>query len=648
MVKKLRQIWERKGQIDIFDLENDFYLVSFQHLDDYMEALTGGPWVILDAYLNVARWRPDFCPKNAQIESVVAWVRLPDFPTPLFNKKFLLNLGNAIGKAIKLDIHTAQRARGKFARMCVELDFTKALILEFNVEGHVLSVVYESLGLLCTICGWFGHNKEGCAEFHRKKDSASMDVEEKGNDSIVGNKSEGEKELWKTVQRTRRQRSYPMTAQPTQSGSRFSVLAEDVGVEGVTVGSMSKHVLSEKVPGVDKVQKEGIPNPQRKKGVNRGMGVKPRTVEKVMVSKEKTLVKEGQHSKMEKTKGPLLRKKPEGAGAVLIEIQNKGWSVEGVPESNPSLHKWNGVTRVDKENLHPGMFSDRTEGKEVLGTDGQRIDGDDGDPIEAYEMCSEEGGETLCLGDVRGATSKGFAAILRDLKHRHRLDVVVILEPRVSGSGADRIIKNWGFKQSVRREAEGFLGGIWILWNLEELVVDVILLDEQFIHCNLCLGGKKMAFTAVHASPNESRRHRICDILYNYSTDSYVPWLLAGDFNEIKSPLEQKGGGRVNESRCRKFKDWIQDCNFIDIDTHGPFFTWKGPKWNGLDRVYKRLDRCLCNVKWQEEFENAVVKIMPRIGSDHHPIICDKGYLVRRGRDSGEFKYLEAGVSKVE
>ncbi|KAI9125699.1 hypothetical protein K1719_003117 [Acacia pycnantha] len=227
----------------------------------------------------------------------------------------------------------------------------------------------------------------------------------------------------------------------------------------------------------------------------------------------------------------------------------------------------------------------------------------------------------ILVWNSRGAASKGFAAVLRDLKHRHRLDVVVILEPRVSGCAADRIIKNWGFKQSVRREAEGFSGGIWILWNLEELVVDVILLDEQFIHCNLCLEGKKMAFTAVYASPNETRRHRIWDILYNYSTDSHVPWLLAGDFNEIKSPLEQKGGGRVNEAWCRKFKDWIQDCNFIDIDTHGPFFTWKGPKWNGLDRVYKRLDRCLCNVKWQEEFENAVVKTIPRVGSDHHPII---------------------------
>ncbi|KAI9119566.1 hypothetical protein K1719_009442 [Acacia pycnantha] len=276
---------------------------------------------------------------------------------------------------------------------------------------------------------------------------------------------------------------------------------------------------------------------------------------------------------------------------------------------------------VDKENLHPGVRMDETDGNNDLTLNGQNVDVNVDDPIECYGTSVEEGCETSCLGNSKGAASKGFATVLRDLKYRHRLDMVVILEPRVSGIAANRSIKNWGFKHSVRREVEGFSGGIWILWNLEELVVDVVLLDEQFIHCNLVLDGKMMAFIVVYASPNEAKRHRIWDILYNTSIETNGPWLLAGDFNEIKTPLEQRGGGRVNEARCQIFKDWIQDCNLIDIDAHGPFFTWKCPQWNGLDRVYKRLDRCLCNVQWQEDFGNADVKIIPRVCSDHHPII---------------------------
>ncbi|KAI9080533.1 hypothetical protein K1719_037499 [Acacia pycnantha] len=231
MVKKLRQIWEQKGNINIFDLENDFYLVSFQHSDDYMEALTGGPWVINDADLNVARWRPEFSPKSERIESVVAWVRFPDLPAPLFDKKFLLNLGNVIGKAIKLDIHTEQRARGKFARMCVELDLTKPLVPEFAVEGQVLSVVYESLGLLCNKCGHVGHAKEVCEEFHRKCNEERMEVEGEGENVKDARAKEVKKDLWQTVQRPRRQRRVFAHPQSHQNGSRFSVLREGAEVE---------------------------------------------------------------------------------------------------------------------------------------------------------------------------------------------------------------------------------------------------------------------------------------------------------------------------------------------------------------------------------------------------------------------------------
>ncbi|KAI9112316.1 hypothetical protein K1719_016839 [Acacia pycnantha] len=206
------------------------------------------------------------------------------------------------------------------------------------------------------------------------------------------------------------------------------------------------------------------------------------------------------------------------------------------------------------------------------------------------------------------------------MKHRYKLDVVVILEPRVSGNVASRVIKSWGFKYAVRKEAEGFSGLIWILWNLEDLGVDVIEMEEQFIHCRISVNNKNMLFSTVYASPNEQKRYKHWEKLFNISLVVSEPWFLAGDFNEIKTPLEQKGGGRTNETRCRNFNNWIQDCGLIDLEADGPFFTWKGPKWDGLDRIHKRLDRCLCNVMWQDQFLNAEIRVLPRVGSDHHPL----------------------------
>lgn len=109
--------------------------------------------------------------------------------------------------------------------------------------------------------------------------------------------------------------------------------------------------------------------------------------------------------------------------------------------------------------------------------------------------------------------------------------------------------------------------------------MDVKKVDEQFLHCRLVGGGEEILFIAVYASPNEQRRHSLWETLSLLADGIDEPWLLAGDFNEIKSPMEQKGGGRVSEVRCRKFNDWIQSCSLIDLDA---FIYMKRAKMGGI------------------------------------------------------------------
>ncbi|KAI9126551.1 hypothetical protein K1719_002147 [Acacia pycnantha] len=172
-------------------------------------------------------------------------------------------------------------------------------------------------------------------------------------------------------------------------------------------------------------------------------------------------------------------------------------------------------------------------------------------------------------------------------------------------------------------EADGFSGGIWIMWDREDIKVEVIVKNEQFIHSRIGVNDEFLLFTAVYASPSEQKRRELWEMLQGMVADIIEPWLIAGDFNDIRSPYEQKGGGRVNESRCARFNDWIQRSDLVEVEAKGPFFTWKGPQWEGLDRVYKKLDRCLCNVRWLEKFENAEARILPRLHSDHHPIFVN-------------------------
>ncbi|KAI9094816.1 hypothetical protein K1719_026622 [Acacia pycnantha] len=526
MVKKLRQLWERKGSIDLFYLQNDFYLVNFQREKDYMEALTGGPWVINDAYLNVARWKPDFSLKNERIETVVAWVRLPDFPAPLFDKKFLLNLGNVIGKAIKLDIHTAHRARGKFSRMCIELDLTKPLVPEFKVEGQTLSIVYESLGLLCTKCGMFGHVKDGCEYFQRKKCETRM-----------------------------------------ESGSRFTVLEEEAIGEGLHKEPVENGNLVND-------QEEVLEKEPKKQGKKTNMGdgkMSSRGFKVKIVNSEEQRGKMVTEGKVKKV--PYQGKVTEER-IPLKDVQEVQMSAECVPETNLEVYRNRGVGSCVKENLHPGELLSGVNCNADMEMETSKNEEEVEDIGACSGMAYGKKYATLELAnDRRGAANKGVTTVIRDMR-------------------------------------------------------------DQFLHCNVRLGGANLLFTAIYANPNVQRWHGLWEDLLRISEGVNVPWLLGGDFNEIKSPLEQKGGGRVNETRCRRFNDWIQDCKLLDIEANGPLFTWRGPKWEGLERVFKQLDRCLCNSLWQETFAGAEVRVVPRVGSDHHPIVVmleeeKKGFLER-------------------
>ncbi|KAI9095013.1 hypothetical protein K1719_026477 [Acacia pycnantha] len=260
----------------------------------------------------------------------------------------------------------------------------------------------------------------------------------------------------------------------------------------------------------------------------------------------------------------VLNKGEEDRGGIKGALKGLKKNTECVAESKLERYNWHEVNLFGKENLNPGEACVTLKNEAAISKEDMVMVGADEDPIKSFGMSVDEG---------------------------HVSPSLVMIEPRVNWALANEIIKNWGFKHSVKREAEGFSGGIWILWNLEDLIVDVLGVDEQFIHCKLCQNNKKMYFTAVYASPSEQRRHRTWDLLLNLSHEIVEPWLLAGDFNEIKTPVEQKGGGRVNETRCRKFNNWIQECSLIDLEANGPFYTWKGPKWDGLERAYKHLDR---------------------------------------------------------
>lgn len=125
----------------------------------------------------------------------------------------------------------------------------------------------------------------------------------------------------------------------------------------------------------------------------------------------------------------------------------------------------------------------------------------------------------------------------------------------------------------------------------------------------------------MYASPREQERHDTWQRLRALAHTITIPWLMMGDFNEIADPGEKKGGAPSDLRRCMNFANWINACQLLDVTTVGTRFTWRGPLWEGRERVFKRLDRVLCNVGWRLRFQEGFGKVLPRVHSDHHPIM---------------------------
>ncbi|KAJ8750927.1 hypothetical protein K2173_016108 [Erythroxylum novogranatense] len=168
---RLRQVWKLAETFLLVDIGNNFFLVKVKNPDDYYHILTGGPWIVGGQYLTVQRWQPLFNHLTADISSTAVWISLPGLPIEFFNQQTLTDAGKRLGRMVKIDGHTDESSRGKYARICVEIDLTKPLVSEVTIGPITQIVEYEGLDDICFLCGVYGHATARCQ--YKKKDATA-------------------------------------------------------------------------------------------------------------------------------------------------------------------------------------------------------------------------------------------------------------------------------------------------------------------------------------------------------------------------------------------------------------------------------------------------------------------------------------------
>lgn len=124
-----------------------------------------------------------------------------------------------------------------------------------------------------------------------------------------------------------------------------------------------------------------------------------------------------------------------------------------------------------------------------------------------------------------------------------RSDILVLIEPRVSGSQVDEICMKVVFENWIRVETVGFSDGIWIFWK-EKVFVDIICTNPQFILLQVSDGKDPLwLLSVVYGSLYSMLRDRLWEEHCSSLLDFDGPWLSIGDYSTVVS-----GGRSVLEA----------------------------------------------------------------------------------------------------
>ncbi|KAG8371078.1 hypothetical protein BUALT_Bualt13G0049500 [Buddleja alternifolia] len=128
---KICSLWNLTGDDELMDLSYGCYILKLENLDRMEYILIEGPWIM-------------------------------EMPVEYYQEEILFAIASSLRSLVKIDPNTYWNLRGKFGRMCVQLDLKKQLQGIIDINGKLYKLTYENLPAICFNCGRVGHRKENC------------------------------------------------------------------------------------------------------------------------------------------------------------------------------------------------------------------------------------------------------------------------------------------------------------------------------------------------------------------------------------------------------------------------------------------------------------------------------------------------------
>ncbi|KAK1297667.1 hypothetical protein QJS10_CPB15g01194 [Acorus calamus] len=166
---------------------------------------------------------------------------------------------------------------------------------------------------------------------------------------------------------------------------------------------------------------------------------------------------------------------------------------------------------------------------------------------------------------------KKFVSSEAELKRGADPSTLLAQAKRKSDEGRKNKAKNAGPLKLRFDHFLGYEGRIWILWRHDLLDLEILEESGQFVHGRVHEKHSQVEalITVIYASNLLEERILLWNNLKRLSRSIQSPWLVGGDFNEVRYSYEKIGGRPPNICRLQRFNDCIAHRKLLDIHSTG-------------------------------------------------------------------------------
>jgi mannosylglycoprotein endo-beta-mannosidase len=227
--------------------------------------------------------------------------------------------------------------------------------------------------------------------------------------------------------------------------------------------------------------------------------------------------------------------------------------------------------------------------------------------------------------EPKGDSSPGRKTALIDLFNKTHANIVGFQETKrelVFDNFLKSVVRNKMFVWNSI-PAIGTAGGI--LMGVDIDVFDILSWETKefliFVIVKMKAKDLVIRIITVYGSSYEDRKEAFISELHSLFVNFHGHTIIGGDFNLVRFHSD-KSNGVIDHRWSDKFNDWVEIWSLLEVKLSNRRFTWRN---NQENLIMSNIDRVFCNVEVDQIFPLASIRALPRLGSDHTPILWESG-----------------------